>query len=237
MFRGQYIKNVFFLITGTAAAQLINIAFMPFITRIFGPESLGGLGYYSSLLSLLIPLAALCYPLAIILPAKRVEASALFEISLKIAVVISLIIGFSLYGYEYFFKRLIIFDRSYFIIPLGVFLSVLVMAYTQWAISCGQYRLISLVTVLVALVGGIGKVFMGYLFPTTITLVLINLFTVIISAIILSFKTSVSIKLDGLLYLRKRDYVIAKKYLRFAVYRTPHAMMAVISQTAPVFLL
>src|SRR5690554_3032782 len=92
LIKGKFFRNIITLVSGTALAQIAGLFFIPFITRLYGPEAFGVLGYYSSLLSLLTPLAALCYPLALILPKRRSEALALFELSLKVACVISLTI-------------------------------------------------------------------------------------------------------------------------------------------------
>lgn len=68
--RRPFVRNVLAVVTGTATAQAITIAFAPVITRLYGPESFGQLGAFMALLNVLAPIAALTYPIAIVLPKK-----------------------------------------------------------------------------------------------------------------------------------------------------------------------
>lgn len=63
--RSKFLQNIATLVSGTAIAQVAGLLFVPWITRLYGPEAFGGLGYFSSLLGFLTPLAALCYPLGL----------------------------------------------------------------------------------------------------------------------------------------------------------------------------
>lgn len=237
LFKGQYLRNIVTLISGTAIAQIANILFLPLITRLYGPEAFGGLGYFSSLLGFLTPMAAFCYPLALVLPKRRSEGKVIFDLSLKLAFFSSFMTGFFLFFLELFLESPVPFSGSYFFVPVGMFLSVCIMAYTQWAIKYGQFRLVAVVTVLITLFGGSAKVVFGYFYPNVITLISITVITLLINVIFLLVTLRVGIKPTNILAFEKRHLAIAKKYIRFPIYRTPHAMMAVVSQSAPVFLL
>lgn len=39
--RSKFVRNVLAVATGVAAAQAISLAFMPFLTRLYGPEAFG----------------------------------------------------------------------------------------------------------------------------------------------------------------------------------------------------
>jgi O-antigen/teichoic acid export membrane protein len=73
------------VIGGTATAQAITVAFSPIITRLYGPDAFGVLGVFSSLISILTPIAALCYPHAIVLPPEDEDGLRLVRLAVLIA--------------------------------------------------------------------------------------------------------------------------------------------------------
>jgi len=235
--KSKFLRNIATLVSGTATAQVAGLLFIPWITRLYGPEAFGGLGYFSSILSFMTPLAALCYPLALVLPKRLIEARLLFDLSLKIAVTASLLTAVLFVIIEYVDSELIPFSGSYIFVPFGVFLSFGVLAYTQWAIRCGRYRLIARVTILAALAGGLAKVALGYFYPSAISLILVTTVVLLCNIIVLSKNLGVLVKSTEVLSVRTRHWAIARKYLRFPVFRTPHSLMAIVSQIAPIFLL
>ncbi|MGB3913977.1 MAG: oligosaccharide flippase family protein, partial [Dethiobacteria bacterium] len=66
--------NVFKLITGNVAAQLITIGAMPIITRMYTPDDFGIYQLFVSITSVLIVVAALQYDMAIMLPPAEEDA-------------------------------------------------------------------------------------------------------------------------------------------------------------------
>lgn len=71
MTKSRFVRNVAIMATGAAGAQLITVIASPFITRIYGPEAFGIMGTFTALTNIIIPIAALTYPIAIVLP-KRI---------------------------------------------------------------------------------------------------------------------------------------------------------------------
>lgn len=235
--KSRFLRNIATLVSGTAVAQVAGLMFVPWITRLYGPEAFGGLGYFSSLLGFLTPLAALCYPLALVLPKRLTEARLLFELSLKIA------IGMSLLAVAIFFiidcvdGEFFPFSGAYAFVPIGIFLSVWVMAYTQWAIRSGYFRLIATTTILAALAGGVAKVTLGYFYPSAISLITVTIGVLIFNLIVLLKNLGGLVKPTEIISIRVRHWAIAKKYIRFPAYRMPHSIMGIVSQIAPIFLL
>ena len=68
LWRARLVRNIVTTITGSAGAQAINLALIPLIMRIYGPEAFGVVGTFQSLTIILIPWCALTYPMAIVLP-------------------------------------------------------------------------------------------------------------------------------------------------------------------------
>ena len=72
--RSSFLKSVILVASGTAGAQVINLLASPIITRMYGPDAFGLLGTFIAFLGVLTPIAALSYPLAIVLPSSDREA-------------------------------------------------------------------------------------------------------------------------------------------------------------------
>ena len=70
---------------GIAAAQLISLAFIPLLTRLYGPTAFGVLGAYTAVVSIIMPLATLCYANAIVLPEDDHEVEALIKLAHRIS--------------------------------------------------------------------------------------------------------------------------------------------------------
>jgi len=89
----KFVRDVAIVATGTAGAQIINVVFLPLITRLYGPEAFGVLGVFMSVAGILIPIAALTYPLAIVLPEEDRDAKALIILSILISFLLAVIVG------------------------------------------------------------------------------------------------------------------------------------------------
>ena len=67
----KFIRNVVLVVTGTASAQLVTMLLSPIITRLYGPEAYGHMGVFLAIVGVIAPVAALTYPIAIVLPKKE----------------------------------------------------------------------------------------------------------------------------------------------------------------------
>lgn len=86
-----FIKNVLIMATGTFGAQVVKMLTSPLITRIYGPDAFGVMGVFVSIIQILIPIAALTYPTAIVLPKSDLIAKELIRLSLYISFVMMLV--------------------------------------------------------------------------------------------------------------------------------------------------
>ncbi|HRZ43470.1 MAG TPA: lipopolysaccharide biosynthesis protein, partial [Bacteroidales bacterium] len=87
--RSGFIKNFTTLLTGTAIAQVIPVLLQPLLRRLFDAEVFALFAVYNSITSILIVVVTLRYEMAIVLPEKSRDASALVTLSLGISVVFS----------------------------------------------------------------------------------------------------------------------------------------------------
>ncbi|MGB4183347.1 MAG: oligosaccharide flippase family protein, partial [Dethiobacteria bacterium] len=100
--------NVFKLITGNVAAQLITIGAMPIFTRMYTPDDFGIYQLFVSITSVLIVVAALQYDMAIMLPPAEEDAVNVTALSVIVVTIFSLltlpIIGCFRVSIAYFFE-------------------------------------------------------------------------------------------------------------------------------------
>lgn len=96
--QSRLLRNILTLAGGTAGAQAMTLAFIPLITRLYGPEAYGVLGVFMGLAMMLVPLAALTYPIAIVLPERDADARGLARLSLRIAAAIAVGLALLLLG-------------------------------------------------------------------------------------------------------------------------------------------
>ena len=135
--KSSFVRNVTIVASGTAAAQAVTIAFSPLITRIYGAEAFGLLGVFNALVAIVAPIAALTYPIAIVLPKEDSEAKGLVKLSFLIAIaVFSFVTIAFLIGGESLLALLDseIITPYVMLIPLSMLFSALVQIAQQWLI-------------------------------------------------------------------------------------------------------
>jgi O-antigen/teichoic acid export membrane protein len=86
---GTFARGVLALGSGTVVAQAIPILVSPALTRLYSPQEMGSLALYLSLLAVLAVLATGRYELAIPLARGTVEARALLQLCLALAMISS----------------------------------------------------------------------------------------------------------------------------------------------------
>ena len=91
--KSRFVRNVAVVASGTAGAQAIVIAFAPIITRLYGPEAFGILGTFMAIVAVITPIAALSYPIAIVLPKEDSDAKGIARLSAYIALGMSGIVA------------------------------------------------------------------------------------------------------------------------------------------------
>ncbi|MBM7573503.1 lipopolysaccharide biosynthesis protein [Aquibacillus albus] len=237
-----FFKNVIIMVTGTAAAQVINFILTPIITRIYGPEAFGVMGIFIAIVSVIGPISALTYPIAIVLPKEERDAKDLVRLSLLLTIFTSLCIFLILVISSKQLVRLFeINDISHYLyfIPVVIFFSGLFQIAEQWVIRTKEFIAIAKASLFQAIIVQGSKVLIGTIYPFATTLILIQAFSEGIRAILIIFfrknrrintnKTSII----DFTSLKKS----ALKHKDFPIYRAPQVLINGISQNIPVLLL
>ncbi len=87
--RHRYLKHILMVGSGSASAQLLTVAMMPILTRLYSPTAYAGWGLLISVVVLFTAVVTLRYELAIVLPPTHEEAANGLVGSLVVVVILS----------------------------------------------------------------------------------------------------------------------------------------------------
>lgn len=238
-----FVKNVAVMATGAAGAQGVTMVFSPIITRLYGPEAFGTLGTFTALTRVIIPIAALTYPIAIVLPKSDKNAKGIIKLSLITSLITAFVTTIILL---FFNKRLVrLFQLEeiapyLYLIPLVIIFAGLMQITEQWLIRTNQFAINAKVNFLQSVIINGSKVGIGFIYPVAVVLVLLQVaanglraFMMITFAKKSSYRTKEDDKKEKQLSIRE----LAKKYYDFPLYRAPEELFSSVSQNIPVLLL
>ena len=228
--------------TGTAGAQAITMAFSPIITRLYDPEAFGLLGTFTAIVTVLAPMTALTYPIAIILPKKIDDAVGLVKLSVFLAILISLsaMIITLAWGRSLAESLNATEIASYlWLIPFAMLFAALHQIAEQWLIRHKQFNVTARIAVIQSSVVNITKAAFGLFYPVAGMLITIQAFAQGFYAFLLwrgsrwnrpqqtspVEKSHVSIK------------KLAYKHRDFPLFRAPEVTINAASQSLPILML
>lgn len=174
--QSKFVRNVAIVATGTAGAQAITMAFAPIITRLYGPEAFGLLGIYMAIITVLMPVAALTYPIAIVLAKTDADAKGIAKLSailaLSIAVMTSVLL---LVAGDWIAEALGMQAVAGFmlLIPVAMLLATFQQIFLQWLVRKKQFRTTARVAVMQALISNSAKAAVGLVYPAGAALIII----------------------------------------------------------------
>ena len=239
--QNKFVRNVAIVATGTAGAQAIAMAFSPVITRIYSPDTFGAMGTFIAIFDIISPLAALSYPLAMVLPKHDSEAIGLAKISLWIALLTSIAITLALY----FFKAPIIhtfnlqsIEPYILLLPITMFFSVLVAITGQWTIRKKLFNLKAKSTIIQSLIINMMKSGLGLISPSAIILIGTTSFGYLLQAGL----TWAGIRIKNKKEPKKIQSNIKfkdllRQYRDFAIFRSPQILLNSVGQSLPILML
>ena len=239
-----FVRSVITVASGTAVAQALGMVFAPLIARLYGPEVFGLQGLFMTMVGLLSTVAAMSYPTAIVLPKSDVDALGLARLSIYIGLGTALVAEILiLYFHHNLFSLLNAEEIASFsfLIPVGMFLSVIGAVLSQWLVRKKSFKFIARSTVFTALILNSIKSGMGVMHPTALVLIEANLIGTVTSTVITYFGWR---KLSaGQGHAGKNFHIptpltqLANRYKDFPLLRTPQNLINAISQSLPVLLL
>ncbi|MEZ4599374.1 MAG: oligosaccharide flippase family protein [Syntrophotaleaceae bacterium] len=241
-YNSQFVRNVAVVVSGTAGAQAITMAFAPFITRLYGPEAFGLQGTYMAIVVVVMPISALSFPIAIVLPREDSEAREIARLSAYIALCMAAICTFVILAADDFLVEVLQLHEieSYLLlIPLVIVFSAWLHINQQWMLRKKQFKISARAGITQAFLTSSAKTGIGFFSPQAAVLIIISTLGYAIHAFILSIGINKveknCLKEKGMSRITIKQLII--KYYDFPVFRTPQIFLNAFSQSMPIIVL
>lgn len=242
----RFIKDVSIVAGGTAAAQLITVAFSPVITRLYSPDMFGVFGVFTALVAVIVPIANLAYPHAIVIPAADYKAKALIKVSLLFTSLITLLLLLILLIYNQQVASLagFNFNPAYLLLwPFGVFILSSEQLFSNWLIRKKNFKPISVIAVIQSLVTNSSMTFFGFFLASAPVLIIFYIFGHLIQAALLLMRSIPTLTKKSITGFVKSIIQMddlketALEYRDFPQYRLPQILINSLTQNLPVLML
>lgn len=243
IWRSQFARNVATVASGTAGAQAITITFAPLITRVYGPEAFGLLGTFMAILAVATPLAAMAYPIAIVLPKNDIDAFGLVKLSVMISFVMAgFVSGLLLVGGNWLITILGAHSVStfLFLIPLAMLFTAWQQIAHQWLIRKKEFSIVARIAVVQSLVLNFAKAGIGWLNPVGASLVVVATLGSALHAAMSLIGAKKCYNFDNLLSNNTNKLtlkILLNKYKDFPLYRAPQNCINAASQSLPILMI
>ena len=244
--QNPFIKNISIVTGGTAIAQAITILISPIITRLYSPGKFGELGIFLSVVTILKPIAHLCYGYALVLPKRDEDSVRLLYTSVLSGAIISIIVFIIMVFFQQAITQIIdLNDDSHFLffIPLVLFFAVISFLFDHWLIRKKYYKSGSIISITQSLISSGSMVGFGYLSQGSASLIGVNIFTQGFHALatFLASKKSIASVVNKIPRSIKISDEETKKVLHefrdFPVFRIPQELLNNFVRNMPVLLL
>jgi O-antigen/teichoic acid export membrane protein len=160
------LKGIVIIGSGTAAAQVLGIIFIPIITRIYPPEIYGTLAVFSSLLSILIVGGSFRYELTLPLPEKDDDAEYLLILSFFIVFSLTILLFIVLAVSGDFLAGILHFEflrPYYWLFCLGFLGISIYQILTYWTLRSKNYVTITQTRIAQSFSSSVSKIILGIL--------------------------------------------------------------------------
>jgi O-antigen/teichoic acid export membrane protein len=216
--------------SGTALAQVISLATMPLLTRMYGPEAFGIYGILVAVSSPLLVLVNGRYDLAIVLPSKDSDGAALFRLACKIAVIMSLILGAIFYFGRSPIAQLFetpAFAEFFWFIPIFALFTGLSQAQSSWTLRKKKFGLLTKAAPLAAGAGSILSISLGLIAGIPEFILIGTLANPLVTATYLWKHNTKTLQINK---VSEHSDHLAAKYKDFPLYRAPQDFLNAVSQ-------
>jgi O-antigen/teichoic acid export membrane protein len=153
--KSGFLGSTLILIGGNGLAQVIAIAILPVLTRLYEPSDFSVLAVYSAIVSIFAAAACFRYEVAIPLPKTDSAAMHILFLSVFCAVITFILLCIVVFGFTpLLLKYINLPPLALYLIPFGVFLSSLYSALQYWHVRKKDFPLIAKTRLYQALGGG-----------------------------------------------------------------------------------
>lgn len=244
--KSHFVRNVAVVATGTAGAQAVTMLFAPVITRLYGPEAFGLLGTFLAIVAIVTPVAALTYPIAIVLPRHDQDAKGLVRLSAWLAFFMALVTAMVLLVAGDVIARALNLEsveQYLLLVPIAMFFAALHQIMQQWLIRKKLFKVTAKVAVFQALTVNGTKAGIGWFHPLGAVLLVVATLGHGLHALLLWLglrRERGRQKLEQTPQTQKERLSLlslAQRHHDFPLYRAPQVTLNAVSQSLPVLML
>lgn len=236
-----FVRNVVMVGGGIAAAQAIAIAFMPFLTRLYGPEAFGIAAAFAAIISIITPIATLGYANAIVMPAADDDAAAVIRLSLVCCLFIVPVSLIVIHLGRPWLASLTGMEKTpymLYLIPVSLLISAFLSVANQAAIREGLFKAKARAYIESTALTNISKLTGGLLAPTGLVLIILTLIGQATNFVVQMLRMPRKGVLKPSNWFGFQGIRAAAVSQRdFAIYRLPHGILHAASYGLPVILL
>lgn len=226
---------------GTIVTQVLGLIVTPLIARIYGPEQLGVYGVFQSIVSTLGPVAALCIPMALILPKSNSDCAALLKAAFSLSLVFAatVLIALLASGDEIAHALKVPgLGRTILLVPLFMVLTTLMQISRQLLLRESAYGAIATTGIVQSIAVQAAKLLLGLRYPVAATLVLAQTAGELVHAVYALVRN----RQWTSRYFQYRNKwreiaTIIMAYRDFALYRAPQVLVNSAAHAAPTLML
>ncbi len=163
--KGEFIKNVITLMTGTIAAQVFTVAVSPLLTRIYTPADFGVLALFTALNAVLSIIAAARYETAIMLPRDDGDALNMVVLSASITLCFTALMQGIIFLFEDEIIRMAntpLVGRWIYMLPLSVALTSGTQIMIYWNNRGKKFRQLAASRAIHGMGTGVSQCALGY---------------------------------------------------------------------------
>ncbi|EIY4765806.1 oligosaccharide flippase family protein [Vibrio cholerae] len=239
--KNPFIAKILALMGGTAISQVLIIASLPILSRLYSPYDFGVLGAFTAYTSVLAPIACLCLASAILLPKQEkiaklhLNTAFVTTITLSLTLLAFLLIVINV-GFEF-----IEYENDYWYILLivtFVLFSGVQQSLEKWFGRSEKFKALAKANVAATFIMILAKVFCGVFYPSSLILVITSSIYPVLYCLLITITSNT--KINSLkftdLTLNKLRFSFFKNF-DFVRYQAPQVLLSCLSQSIPIFIL
>jgi lipopolysaccharide exporter len=237
--KNELVKNSAFLISSNGLAQIVTFLLYPFVARLYTPGEFGQLAILLSINSLIVTGASGRYELAITLPKSETQASDLFVIGLRIAIVVSLLVApvvfiIQMTGLRQEFGPPV--TIWFYLMGIIVFLAAYQQLINSWCVRYKLFNIIAVSTLVLGVSNSVLKLLLGFL-KTHDGLFYSFFIAMFLTTLYLFLRTRKTSSLPPFFYRSSSVLDTAKTYVDFPKFNMANALINTFSGNLPVYAL
>jgi O-antigen/teichoic acid export membrane protein len=236
-----FVRNLLLVMSGTVVAQLIAVAFLPLLSRIYSPAVYGVFGVCTAIVGVLGGISTLRYESAVMLPKSESDGLNVLAVAISVSgfVAVLTVPGMLLFGepLSRFVETPQLTTWSW-LLGIWMFLSAVSQSLAQWCIRMKEFRRTAAAQVVRSLVGPgvqlvaglLGSGVTGLIAGAVVSELSV---TCVLGSYVASGRRRILLRSVGL----GRMWALAKEYRDFPFFMTPQGLMNSFSNSLPPFLL